>query len=512
MHQEGNFQLVEAIKKMERLLVIACSPSRAQLSRIEPQLLEARRAVKTSQANLKNFINKGPVLTWLYSIFGQKYKPLVEKNNLAKTQLSRVLKNYNEHKDNLEVFRASIRELNEIKAEIEKMPGLGKSSISASILNRVSFLENTIGQDGSKADILGHRLLPLVKETFHTFSILKDGPTEEQGEVSTRHLHLPTSERILPGKTYGGSSTSRSQLALDFTGKGNYEQEARIWLPVSVSRTREMVDRGVMVNREGGRRGSNLWVPISERHKVDSFLPLAYREKPTRFSFPPIRHNAAKQNLWSMFDTESWNHIRTTAYDRAGHRCQICGKQGGSLWNKIASQEELKKSGPVDCHEVWEWIPPTDEKSTTGIQRLKRLLVVCKDCHMMFHDGFFLNKARDSGLELQAAGYLEKMRMLINRQDRVSLNAQLSQDSVEWEKNKNITTWIIDLSHLAAQDFMADHTMVLQQNNKANVTPNMIGGIGFQTQDGVSYNPVSAEDLVRGEPTKPDNMITDLKI
>jgi hypothetical protein len=495
--QEGNFQLIEAIKKMERLLVIASSPSRAQISRLEPELVERRKVFKRAQTHLKEVTDKNKILIWFLYLVSNQMKTLTLKKDLAQTQLLKTQKSYNDNKDTLEVFRVAIRELKEIRQKMDQIPDIGKSTICASILNRISFLEKTTGQDGEKAQVLGNRLLPLVKEIFQAYELFQNG-----GSEPTEETRVSVPEKILPGKTYGGSSTSRSQLALDFTGSGNHEQEARIWLPVSVSRTREMVERGVMVNKEGGRRGSNLWVPISERHKVDSFLPLAYRERPTHFSFPPIRFNAAKQNLWSMFDSESWNHIRTTAYDRAGHRCQICGKQGGSLWNRIASQEELKKSGPVDCHEVWEWIPPEDENSTTGIQKLKRLLVVCKDCHMMFHDGFFINKARDSGLELQAVAYLEKMRMLINRQDRIGLNEQLTQDSAEWEKNKSVTTWIIDLSHLAAQDFMVDHTLVLQQSNKANVTPNMIGGIGFQTQDGVTYGAVSAEELVRGEPTR----------
>ena len=42
-------------------------------------------------------------------------------------------------------------------------------------------------------------------------------------------------------------------------------------------------------------------------------------------------------------------------HNRAGHRCQICGKQGGGLWSRLADPEERRRGGVVDCHEVWEW-------------------------------------------------------------------------------------------------------------------------------------------------------------
>ena len=151
----------------------------------------------------------------------------------------------------------------------------------------------------------------------------------------------------------------------------------------------------------------------------------------------------------------------------------------------------------MECHEVWEWHVP-DPASGVGIQRLKRLLTICPDCHLAFHSGRTLQEARKEGIEQQAEDYIKTRRMLLNRCDGATLDAQIAQDSAEWEDNKSVQSWVVDLSHLASQDFMADHTMVLRSDNKAGIGPDQIGGIAFQTDDGVAYQATDALFLAQG--------------
>jgi cell division septum initiation protein DivIVA len=366
----------------------------------------------------------------------------------------------------------------------------------AALLARVRFVADTDGRDASRAGRLAHRTFALAREAA-ALADAWDGaplppiPQPAAMEQPQRH-NVPAVS--LPHR--------RTQMALDFDGTGQTVDEQRIWLPVSASRTREMVERGARVDRNAPRRGSQLWIPVSERQRFAAFLPLAFRPQTPKFSFPPIRHGAAGQNLWTVFDRSSWNHVRTTAYDRAGHRCQVCGRQFGGLWTRITPAEDRAKSGPVDCHEVWDW-EVTDPAGGVGIQRLKRLLVLCKDCHGAFHAGHTLWRAREAGLGAEADDYIKARRMLLTRSDGATLEAQLADDREAWEENKGVVAWVIDLSHLAAQDFMADHTLVLQENNRAGVGAALIGGIAFRTEDGTAFGATAADALASGQPPRP---------
>jgi hypothetical protein len=294
----------------------------------------------------------------------------------------------------------------------------------------------------------------------------------------------------------GAVGTSQGQMFMDFSGNGRHDVVRRIWLPVPQSRRNELIGLGAKWDPEGPKRGSRLWVPVEDAAKFDSVLPLAFRSKPTRFEYPPIRHGAVGQNLGKVFDKESWNRLRFDAYDRAGHRCQICGKQGGKFWEKIATDSERRTSGPVDCHEIWEWSIPIPG-IPVGIQKLKRLLVVCKDCHLCFHEGYALSKASKVGLEEEARERIEKLRMLTNRMNRKSVKELVEKSRREWEENKSITRWILDLSMVSAQEIMHDHILVLDPRNAAGVTPDMVGGIRFRYM-GETYAAIDAEALARG--------------
>ncbi|SOC30487.1 hypothetical protein SAMN05428964_10960 [Thalassospira xiamenensis] len=370
--------------------------------------------------------------------------------------------------------------------------GLTAAKEVAELDKRAQFLQDTLGKEMQSPEALIAKLLGLSQ-----IAIQISQSTSEAEPLNIDYTHVDNAEPVRFNRPVVKSKSKSAQLALDFDGTGQVEEEERIWLPVSVSRTHEVRQLGANLDASAPRRGSQLWVPVSQRHKVEHLLPLAFRREATQFEFPPIRHNAVGQNLWSVFDKDTWNHIRTTAYDRAGHRCQICGKQGGSLYSRISTAEELKRGGVVDCHEVWEWEPSADD-ARKGVQRLKRLLVVCKDCHMMFHEGFALWKATEAGVDRsKAATYIKNLRMLVNRCNSATLESQLADANEAWTQNKQVEEWVIDLSHLANQDYMADRTITLSSDNKAGIGPDQIAGISFRTEDGVLHSPTTAESLLR---------------
>jgi hypothetical protein len=362
---------------------------------------------------------------------------------------------------------------------------------AAELAGRARFLAETEGRESSRFGRLAPRAFALAEELAALVDDCEGAPQRAVGPEPSRAPAVTNLPSVRMGR--------RTQLALDFDGTGEVEPETRIWLPVSASRTREMIERGARVDRSASRRGSQLWVPLSERARFEPWLPLAFRQRTPRFAFPPIRHNAAKNNVWSMFTQESWKHIAAVSYDRAGHRCQICGKQGGGLWSRIATPEERARGRAVECHEVWDWTVSTQ---STGVQALKRLLVLCPDCHLAFHEGFALSRAREAGIEAQAGDYLRARRMLMNHCDGATLDAQIAADSAAWEDGKSVERWVVDLAHLAVQDFMADHTMVLRDSNPAGVTPDQVGGIAFRTEDGTQYAATDARAMASGMPPR----------
>jgi hypothetical protein len=79
-------------------------------------------------------------------------------------------------------------------------------------------------------------------------------------------------------------------------------------------------------------------------------------------------------NVRDRVSREDWDRIRKQVYERAGHRCEVCGGRGSKH--------------PVECHEVWEY----DE--TTGVQRLVRMVALCPACHEVKHVGLANIKGR----------------------------------------------------------------------------------------------------------------------
>lgn len=76
-------------------------------------------------------------------------------------------------------------------------------------------------------------------------------------------------------------------------------------------------------------------------------------------------------NVRSCVTQQDWERLRRPIFRRAGHRCEACGAaedRAAGLW--------------LDAHERWQF------DDHTGVQSLRRLIALCKPCHLVTHFGY----------------------------------------------------------------------------------------------------------------------------
>jgi len=267
----------------------------------------------------------------------------------------------------------------------------------------------------------------------------------------------------------------------------------RIYLPIPYAIGKYAEKAGARYDRDAPP-GSKWYVPPeTPLGPFEPFLPLAYRERPPKFAFPPVRHGASSHNLWSVFDKESWDRIRHINYERTGRRCAVCGKQGGSLLRALDPSSARRESS-VDCHEVWEWKVP-DPGVSIGVQRLRGILVCCPDCHLMWHDGLARNMARAQGIEDEAMRYLMKRRSFVTRTHPVEVARQMREEAAKLRAHSDVALWIVDLTRLGKQDYMSHVHPVFVEANKAGVRPGQVAGLSFVTDSGQPWPARSAREV-----------------
>ena len=74
-------------------------------------------------------------------------------------------------------------------------------------------------------------------------------------------------------------------------------------------------------------------------------------------------------NVRSNVPPSQWDKLRRASYAAAGYKCEICGGKG--------------HKHPVECHEEWDYVIEDGER----IQRLKKLISLCPNCHKVKHPG-----------------------------------------------------------------------------------------------------------------------------
>lgn len=267
----------------------------------------------------------------------------------------------------------------------------------------------------------------------------------------------------------------------------------RIYLPIPSVMSSMARDLGALRDSVAGR-GVSPWYVMSDSDlkPFRNLLPLAYRPEVEKFKFPPVPFRASGQNLWSFFDRPSWRRIRQAASYSSGSRCVICGGRGGFIADKILGAEENRHG--VDCHEVWDW-SVEDESTGIGVQSLQKMLIVCPSCHACFHSGYFIRRGQEVGMGEDVREHIAKRRMLINRMGMEELEASIEASKEEMRSIQGVDKWIIDLEHVGRQQFVTDHVPIMNERNAANVPPERIAGIAFETESGEKFPARSAEEI-----------------
>ena len=141
--------------------------------------------------------------------------------------------------------------------------------------------------------------------------------------------------------------------------------------------------------------------------------------KDFKLKFNLIPSGAFNNNLRALFSRAAWDYIRKDAYERANHRCSVCGAPSKRL----------------EAHEVWEF----DEKNM--VQRLKDVIAVCPACHGVIH----INRTQAVGREDGAIKHFMKVNgatfgEYIKELDKANLeNKRLSRLGDEWSLD---LTWL----------------------------------------------------------------------
>ena len=115
-------------------------------------------------------------------------------------------------------------------------------------------------------------------------------------------------------------------------------------------------------------------------------------------------------NLRAYYTKNEWNIIRKKVYDRAHHRCEICGGVG--------------KTHKVEAHEEWSY------DKETRLATLERLTALCPSCHEVKHFGF----AVVSGHEDRALAHLCKINNLSIEEGEEQVQAAFA----KWDERNEI--------------------------------------------------------------------------
>ena len=132
------------------------------------------------------------------------------------------------------------------------------------------------------------------------------------------------------------------------------------------------------------------------------------------------------QNVRAVIDRRDWDLLRYTVFSRAGYACELCGVTDTSL----------------ECHERFTYT--IGESKTHGVQRIVRLLAVCKACHLTTHFGL----STILGIERESAAHLMRVR---NWSESEAQN-HIADAVLEWEL-RNDVSWTVDLSMIVAAGY-----------------------------------------------------------
>lgn len=172
-------------------------------------------------------------------------------------------------------------------------------------------------------------------------------------------------------------------------------------------------------------------------------IPYKYRVKIKPFIGDLLPESSWGSNLINLIKKSQWNDISEKIFQEYSNRCEMCGTEG-----------------KLELHEKWRYLPPInndenylDEQGLycghrIGVQRLSKLMPLCKECHTINH----LDYLNDDDLEISFS--------------RIQSLTRLSaEDTVEYYKFimdrqefHNHFQWVLDLGYL--NEYIDDYLAV----------------------------------------------------
>ena len=137
-----------------------------------------------------------------------------------------------------------------------------------------------------------------------------------------------------------------------------------------------------------------------------------------KLNFELVPDGCWHSNLRYVLPKTHWDLIKKIAREKAGGKCQICGK----------------KVKVLDTHERWAY------NEETKTQRLTEIVAVCKDCHSVIHIGFTSLKGN-----LERA---ENHYMKVNNCSYVEYKKDLALATEAHKRLNKIPDWFLDVSYL----------------------------------------------------------------
>ncbi|MFJ3826012.1 DUF5710 domain-containing protein [Streptomyces nodosus] len=127
-------------------------------------------------------------------------------------------------------------------------------------------------------------------------------------------------------------------------------------------------------------------------------------------------------NVRSCVSARDWERLRRVITGCAGQRCEVCGRG-----------EERDVRRWLEAHERWEY------DSVAGVQRLRRLMCLCTDCHAATHFGL----AEVRGRREEALAHLRT----VARMSRSEAEDHVRAAFAVW-RERSVRPWTLDLGIL----------------------------------------------------------------
>lgn len=221
-----------------------------------------------------------------------------------------------------------------------------------------------------------------------------------------------------------------------------------------------LISGGAEIDEAGPhiRRGAQIDFTV-----LNSYLPFVAKQIIVPILGDLIPLSSFGSNLSNLLTRVSWEELRQEIFKKTAFHCEICGT-----------------SQHLECHELWEYHEPLPEyydKGGCGVQRLIRLMCLCRLCHETHHLGLASIKGRSGvvGDRIRAynrwskAEFFDYCDFINERSDR-----------------RTDYNWVLDVSSLAKELLIVDDRWNLQpdgflsRQTRTGLSETMILGIAFK--------------------------------